>query len=344
MEKKLSEIAEFLNGVIVGDEDVFIHDIKGIDEAGEGDLTFIANPQYRKKLETTGASAVLVSSRIKSSNKNLVVVKDPYAALAKILGLFYPEQPDPLKISEKAFISDGAEIAEDAIIYPGAYVGRRAIIESGVALYPGVFVGNDAVIGENSILYPNVSVYRRCIIGKRVILHAGVVVGSDGFGFANPGRENLKIPQVGIVRIDDDVEIGANVTVDRGTFGETWIKKGVKTDNLVQIGHNVVIGENSVIVAQVGISGSTKLGRSVILGGQAGLAGHISIGDNVMVGGQSAVIEDVPPDQVVSGTYQMPHRTWLRTQACLPKLPEMRKTIKSLLKRVEELERMKRSK
>jgi UDP-3-O-[3-hydroxymyristoyl] glucosamine N-acyltransferase len=165
-----------------------------------------------------------------------------------------------------------------------------------------------------------------------------VVVGGDGFGFANPGRENLKIPQVGIVRIDDDVEVGANVTIDRGTLGKTWIKRGVKIDNLVQIAHNVVIGENSVIVAQVGISGSTKLGKSVILGGQAGLVGHIEVGDNVMVGAQSGIHEDVPPNQVVSGTPYMPHRTWLRVQASLLRLPEMRKTIKSLLKKVEKLE------
>lgn len=338
MKKKLSEIAEFLNGTLVGNGDVVIHDIKGIDDAGEGDLTFIANPGYREKLATTSASAVLVSPQTESQDKNLIVVDDPYAALAKILGLFYPEERDAVKISKDAFIADGAEIAEDVTTYPGSYIGSGARIEKGVILYPGVFVGNDAVIGENSILYSNVSVYRRCLIGKRVILHAGVVVGGDGFGFANPGRENLKIPQVGIVRIDDDVEVGANVTIDRGTLGKTWIKRGVKIDNLVQIAHNVVIGENSVIVAQVGISGSTKLGKSVILGGQAGLVGHIEVGDNVMVGGQSGIHEDIPPNQMVSGTPHMPHRTWLRVQACLPRLPEMRKTIISLLKRVEKLE------
>lgn len=339
MKKKLSEIAEFLNGTVVGDENIFIHGIKGIDEANEGELTFIANPQYQKKLKTTNASAVLVSPKIKNSNKNLVVVKDPYAALAKILNLFYPEQQAPAKISKNAFIVNGAEIAEDATIYPGAYIGRGAEIESGVILYPGVFVGNDVVIGESSILYPNVSVYRRCIIGKRVILHAGVVVGSDGFGFANPGGENLKIPQVGFVQIDDDVEIGANTTIDRGTLGKTWIKRGVKIDNLVQIAHNITIGENSIIVAQVGISGSTKLGKSVIVGGQAGLVGHLNIGDNVMIGAQSGVSEDVPPNQVVSGSPHMPHLSWLRVQAHLPKLPEMRKTMASLLKRVEETEK-----
>lgn len=338
MKMKLGEIAEFLNGTLVGNGDVVIHAVKGIDDAGEGDLTFIANPLYQEKLAATKASAVLISPQTENRDKNLIVVDDPYAALARVLNLFYPEERDAVKISKDAFIAEGAEIAGDVTIYPGVYIGRGVRIGKRVILYPGVFVGNDVVIGEDSIFYPNVSVYRRCIIGKRVILHAGVVVGSDGFGFANPGKENLKIPQVGIVQIDDDVEVGANVAIDRGTLEKTWIKRGVKIDNLVQIAHNVVIGENSIIVAQVGISGSTKLGRSVILGGQAGLVGHIEVGDSVMVGAQSGIHEDIPPNQMVSGTPHMPHRAWLRVQACLPGLPEMRKTIKSLLKRVEKLE------
>ena len=183
------------------------------------------------------------------------------------------------------------------------------------------------------------SVYRRCRIGKRVILHAGVVVGSDGFGFAQPGRENIKIPQVGIVQIDDDVEIGANTTIDRGTIDKTWIQRGVKIDNLVQIAHNVVIGEYSVIVAQVGISGSTTLGRGVIVGGQAGVVGHIDIGDHVMVGAKAGIHEDVPSRQVVSGSPHLPHQKWLRVQACVAQLPEMRTKVASLLKRLEELEK-----
>ncbi len=339
MEKKLSEIAELVNGTVVGDGNTVIHDVKGINEAGKGDLTFIANPKYRSKLGTTRASAVLVSAEIEDSGKNLLIVKDPYVSMAKILGIYYPEKRDDVTVSENAFIADGAEITGDVTVYPGVYIGDGARIGSGVILYPGVFVGNNVIIGENSILYPNVTVYRKCIIGKRVILHAGVVVGSDGFGFANPGVENLKVPQVGFVQIDDDVEIGANTTIDRGTLEKTWIKKGVKIDNLVQIAHNVVIGENSVIVAQVGISGSTRLGKSVILGGQVGLVGHLDIGDNVMVGAQSGVPEDIPSNQVVSGSPHMPHRKWLRVQAHLPQLPEMRRTINSLQKKIEELEK-----
>lgn len=338
MKKTLNEIASFLNAKVNGDPQVVIENIRGIDEAGEGDLTFIANPKYLTMLVTTNASAVLVSPGTEKTDKNLIIVDDPYIALGKVLELFYPEDHDPPMISREPFIEESVIISEDATIYPGVYIGRGASIERGVILYPGVYIGRHVSIGEDSILYPNVVVYRRCIIGKRVILHAGVVVGSDGFGFARPGQENIKIPQVGIVQIDDDVEVGANTTIDRGTIDKTWIQRGVKIDNLVQIAHNVVIGETSIIVSQVGISGSTKLGKSVILGGQAGLVGHINIGDYVMVGAQSGVHDDVPSHQIVSGSPHLPHRQWLRVEACVSQLPEMRKTVASLLKRVEELE------
>jgi len=336
--KSLFELAEYLGGTVIGRSDTVVSGIRGIDDAGEGDITFVANPKYRKKLETTKASAVLVSPDITESARNLIVVDDPYVSLAKILPLFYPEERDPVRISDQASIDGTAEIAEEVTIYPGVYIGREAVIGKGAVLYPGVVVGNYVEIGEDAILYPNVSVYRRCRIGKRVILHAGVVVGSDGFGFANPGAENLKVSQIGIVQIDDDCEIGANTTIDRGALGKTWIQRGVKIDNLVQVGHNVVIGENTVIVSQVGISGSTKIGTGVMLGGQVGIVGHITIGDYAMVGAKSGVHRNVPPGQIVSGIGQMPHHDFLRTQACLPKLPDMRKTITSLLRKVEDLE------
>ena len=339
MKKTLKEIASIVGGEVLGNPRTVITNIRGIDEAGKGDLTFIANPRYLKKIETTRASAILVSPGTKSVNKNLVVVKDPYVSLGKILGLFYPEEHDPPKHAGPPYIEKGAVVSKEVTIYPGVLIGKGAKVERGVILHPGVYVGRHVFIDEDSILYPNVSVYRRCRIGKRVILHSGVVVGSDGFGFARPGRENIKIPQVGYVQIDDDVEVGANTTIDRGTLGETWIQRGAKIDNLVQIAHNVVIGENSVIVAQVGISGSTKLGKSVIIGGQAGLVGHITIGDHVMIGAQSGVHEDVSPNQVVSGSPHMPHRKWLRVEACVSQLPEMRKTLASLLKRIEEIEK-----
>jgi UDP-3-O-[3-hydroxymyristoyl] glucosamine N-acyltransferase len=339
VKKKIQEIALLLNGTVVGNDEVLIERIRTIDEAAEGDLTFLANPKYRTMLKDTRASAILAPPGTDCENKNLIIVNDPYIALGKLLTLFYPDESILPCLSRFAFIEDGAYVSSDAAVHPGVTVCKGARIERGVVLYPGVYVGCDVRIDENSIIYPNVSIYRKCLIGKRVIIHAGAVVGSDGFGFANPGLDNMKIPQVGIVQIDDDVEIGANTTIDRATLGKTWIKRGVKIDNLVQIAHNVVIGEYSVIVSQVGIAGSTKIGKSVIIGGQAGLVGHITIGDNVIIGGKSGVHEDVSPGHTVSGSPHMPHKEWLRVASCLPRLPKMRSILISLAKKVERLER-----
>ncbi len=338
MGKTLSEIAAFLQAAVVGDGAVEIRDIKGLDEAGEGDLTFLANPKYRKKIATTAASAILVSAPVEGTGKNFIVVKDPYAALARLLALFYPEERDFQGVSPAAFIGPGALVAEGATVYPGVYVGEGARVGRGTVLYPGVYVGHGASVGEDCTLYPNVTVYRRCLIGSRVTLHAGVVVGSDGFGFANPGIENRKVPQVGIVQIDDDVEIQANTTIDRGTLGKTWIQRGAKIDNLVQIAHNVVIGENSIVVAQVGISGSTRLGKRVIIGGQAGLVGHIHVGDNVMIAARAGINKDIPASRIMSGAPAIPHTEWLRLNAHMMRLPELHRTVQELRKKVEELE------
>ncbi len=339
MGKTLSEIAAYLQATVVGDGSVEIRDIRGLDEAGEGDLTFLANPKYRKKIASTTASAILVSQPVEGAGKNFIVVKDPYGALARLLDLFYPEERDFQGVSPDAFIDAGASVAEGATVYAGAFVGRGARIGRGSVLYPGVYLGPGASVGEDSVLYPNVTVYRRCLIGNRVILHAGVVVGSDGFGFANPGVENRKVPQVGIVQIDDDVEIQANTTIDRGTLGKTWIQRGAKIDNQVQIAHNVVVGENSIIVAQVGISGSTRLGKRVIIGGQAGLVGHINVGDNVMIAARAGINKDIPPSRIMSGAPAIPHQEWLRLNAHIMRLPEMHKTILELRRKVEELEK-----
>ena len=338
MEKTLNEIAGYLQGTVVGDPQTTIRDLRGINEAGPGDLTFVANPKYRDRLESTRASAVLVAPGTICPGQNLVLVEDPYTSFGRLLQLFYAEEQVEQGISDEAYVAADAVVSPEAMVYPGVYIGPRTIIGRQAVLYPGVFIGPDVIIGEGTILYPNVVIYRRCRIGNRVILHAGVIVGADGFGFALPGQENTKIPQIGIVQIDDDVEIGANTTIDRGTLDKTWIQRGVKVDNLVQIAHNVVLGEKAIVVSQVGISGSTKIGRSVIIGGQAGLVGHINIGDGAMIAARAGVHEDVPPGLVVSGAPHMPHREWLRMVATMPKLPEMRKTILSLTKRIEELE------
>jgi UDP-3-O-[3-hydroxymyristoyl] glucosamine N-acyltransferase len=338
VKKTLNEIAALLNGSVVGNGGVVIERIRGIDEAGEGDLTFVANPKYRKKLHTTGASAILVAPATVCPGKNLIIVADPYIAMARLLALFHPEEEETAGVHADAWIEAGAAVSPEAVVYPGVHISRGARVERQAVLYPGVFVGRDSVVGEASILYPRVTLYRRCLVGRRVVLHAGVVVGSDGFGFANPGRDNVKIPQVGFVQIDDDVEIGANTTIDRGTLGRTWIQRGAKIDNLVQIAHNVVIGEYSIVVAQVGISGSTQLGKGVVIGGQAGLVGHVEIGEHAMVAARSGVHKDIPPHQVVAGTPHMPHRDWLKMEACLPKLPEMRTALAALQRRVAALE------
>lgn len=340
MPKTLHELAVLLSGRVAGDGDVLIEQVRGIEDAGKGDMTFVSNARYRNKLETTGASAILVSPGTQAAGKNLLIVEDPYVAFGKALAIFYPEDHGPAQQSPQACIDKTAAVSQEAVIYPGVYVGPGAGIDRGAVLYPGVYVGPEAAVGEHSVLYPGVTVYRRCLIGKRVVLHAGVVVGADGFGFAKPGQENIKIPQTGIVQIDDDVEVGANTTIDRATVGRTWIQRGVKIDNLVQIAHNCVIGEYSVIVAQVGISGSTKLGKGVILGGQAGLVGHIAIGDHVMVGAQSGIHKDIAPGRIVTGSPQRPHRDFLRIEACVTRLPEMRQTIASLEKKVASLEKI----
>lgn len=337
--KTLRELAAFLWCDIAGDGAVEITGIRGIEEAGPGDITFIANPKYRRFLESTAASAVIVPPDIGQTSKNLIIIDDPYVALARLLPIFYPEEADHTGTSAEAHIDPRARIAAGVTIHPGAVIARDAVIERGVVIHPGVSIGPDVTIGEDSVLHPNVTVYRRCTIGRRVILHAGVVVGSDGFGFANPGRENVKVSQVGTVQIDNDCEIGANCTIDRGALGRTWIQRGVKMDNLVQIGHNVVVGENTIIVAQVGIAGSVKLGKGVLVGGQAGIAGHITIGDGAMIAAKTGIHKDVAAGQIVSGFVQMPHEEFRRVNSTMPKLPEMRKTIHALQKRLKELER-----
>jgi UDP-3-O-[3-hydroxymyristoyl] glucosamine N-acyltransferase len=341
VKKTLNEIAIILEGRVSGDGEVLIERIRGIDEAGEGDLTFVANQKYLKKIHTTGASAILVSSGAVCKGKNLLIVAEPYIALGRLLSLFHPEGEEKEGVHANACIEAGANVSPKATVYPGVHICRGARVDDKAILYPGVFIGKDAIIGEASILYPHVTIYRRCLIGRRVVLHAGVVVGSDGFGFARPGQDNVKIPQIGYVQIDDDVEVGANTTIDCGTLGRTWIQRGVKIDNLVQIAHNVVIGEYSIVVSQVGISGSATLGKGVMIGGQAGLVGHIRIGDHVMIAAGSGVHKDVPAGRIVAGTPHMPHQEWLKMAACQSKLPALRETIATLQKRIAALEQNK---
>jgi UDP-3-O-[3-hydroxymyristoyl] glucosamine N-acyltransferase len=338
MKKKLKELAEWVGGRVVGDEEVEISGVASIDEARPGEITFIASPKYLPKLGETNASAVIVSGEVSQAKKSLLCVTNPYLAFAKIVGLFSYKPYQPKGIDAKAWVSPMAQLGKDLTIYPLVYIGDRCRIGDRVIIYPGVFVGEDSSIGEESVIYPNVSIYSGTVIGKRVILHSGVVVGSDGFGYVKDARKNVKIPQVGSVEIEDDVEIGANTTIDRAALGKTIIRGGVKIDNLVQVAHNVVIGENSIIVAQVGISGSTKIGSNVTLAGQVGIVDHVEIGDNVIVGAQAGVTHDLAANQGYVGSPALPHREFLRAITVFPKLPEMRKAFIDIEKRLKKIE------
>src|SRR4030043_92643 len=281
MKKRMKELAQWVDGTVIGDGEIEISGVAAIEEARDGEITFIADSKYLPNLSKTNASAVIASKEVTQADKPLLCVTNPQLAFAKILTLFSQRPYQPKGIDPHAWISPTAKLGKDLTLYPFVYIGDRCSIADRVTLYPGVYVGEDSIIGEDSILYSHVSIYSGTVIGKRVTLHSGVVVGSDGFGYVREGKKNVKIPQVGRVEIGDDVEIGSNTTVDRATFGKTIIRRGVKIDNLVQGAHNVTIGEDSIIVAQVGIAGSTKIGSNVILAGQVGVADHIEIGDNV---------------------------------------------------------------
>ena len=338
MKKKLKELAEWVDGIAVGDGETEISGVAAFEEARAGEITFIARPKYLSKLGETNASAIIVSKEVTQADKPLLCVTHPHLAFAKILTLFFHKPYQPKGIDPNTWISPTAKLGKDLTLHPFVYVGDRCLIGDRVTLYPGVYVGEDAAVGEDSTLYPNVSVYPGAVVGKRVILHSGVVIGSDGFGYVKEGKKNIKIPQVGTVEIEDDVELGANTTVDRAALGRTIIRRGTKIDNLVQVAHNVVIGEDSILCAQAGISGSTKIGSNVTLAGQVGVVDHVEIGDNVIVGAQAGVMNDLPANQAYVGTPSYPHREFLRMTAVFPKLPEMRKTLIDMEKRLKKIE------
>ncbi|MEI6124918.1 MAG: UDP-3-O-(3-hydroxymyristoyl)glucosamine N-acyltransferase [Pseudomonadota bacterium] len=337
MEATLKEIARLIGGTLEGNPDTVVRNITGIDKAGEGDLTFVANPKYAKYIEGTGASGIICSPDISVPGKNLLKVDNPYLAYAKIMNYIFPAQGQSCQIDERAFVGKNVRLGQMVTLYPFAYIGDGCVIDDKVTIYPHCFIGCNVSIGEQTLIYPNVTVREGCRIGRRVIIQAGSVIGSDGFGFAKDGPKYYKIPQIGNVQIDDDVEIGAGNTIDRAALGTTWIQRGVKTDNQVHIAHNVIVGEDTVLVAQVGISGSTKIGNRVTLAGQVGTVGHITIGDDVIVGAKGGISADIPPGQIVSGAPHMPHRTWLKAVQSFQKLPDLRRAVHQLEKKVDEL-------
>lgn len=333
---RLRDLAEKLGGRTIGDDSVDILSAAPVDEAGPGQITFIANPKYLPRLAHTRASAVIVSPGVQEAGQPLLVVPNPYLAFARVLTLLCPPGKRRPGVSRDARVEPGARLGKDVIVHPFVFIGEGAGIGDRVELQPGVTVGEGCIIGEDTVIHANVSVYPRCLIGKRVVIHSSAVIGSDGFGFARDGTRYEKIPQVGIVEIGDDVEIGANTTIDRATMGKTVVGRGTKIDNLVQIAHNVIIGEDCIIVSQTGISGSTRIGNNVTLAGQVGVVGHLAIGDNVLVGAQSGVGHDVAAGTAVSGSPAFPHKEWLKAVTAFRSLPDMRKRLRDLEKKLEE--------
>ncbi len=331
----LSQIAGLIGGTLIG-EDVSVNGVASIDRAKSGDITFLFNKKYVEKAQTSEATAFVVSEGISLKNKNIIVVKNPAYAQAVLLNLFFPEKKINPVISQKAYISETAKINNNVTIMEYAYIGDSSIIESYSVIYPFVYIGNNVKIGQNVKILPHAVIMDDTVIGNNVIIYPGAVLGSDGFGYAFDGTKYIKIPQVGRVIIEDNVEIGANTTIDRATMDETKIEKGTKIDNLVMIGHNVRVGSNTIIVGQVGIAGSAKIGSKVIMGGQVGIADHAEIGDNVMIAAQSGVTGKIEEGAKIGGTFAIEFRKWLKIQAILNELPELKRKIDEILKRSNE--------
>lgn len=337
----LAGLAAKLNAEFVGDPELVLTGVGTLDEAGPGQLSFLANPKYAPLLASTRAGAVVVDPSSVREGMAHIVTPKPYLAFAMAVTIFNPPSHPGNGVCPAAFVSAGADVGENVTIMAGATVEEGAAVGARSVIYPGCYVGREAKIGADCVLYPNVVVRERCVVGDRVILQPGAVIGSDGFGFALDAGGNLKFPQIGIVEIGDDVEIGANTAIDRAALGKTFIGKGAKVDNLVQIGHNVVIGPGAIIVAQVGISGSTKVGAGAILAGQVGVAGHLKIGDGAMIGAQSGIGNDVEPGTKAQGNPLMPLSQWLRSQAVFKKLPELKSRVGDLEKRLDALDKEK---
>jgi len=345
MQFTAKQIAGFLQGKVEGNEDVAVNDFSKIEEGRPETLTFLANPKYTSYIYETRASIALVNDdfvaeKALPSSLTLIRVPNAYAALAQLLNLVEQAKPTKKGIDSMTFIDASANYPKDDV-YIGAfaYIGSNVELGKNVAIYPQAYIGDNVKIGDDTIIYPGAKVYQGCRIGKRCIIHAGAVVGSDGFGFAKEGESFKKIPQLGNVVIEDDVEIGANTTIDRAVMDSTILRKGVKLDNLIQIAHNVEIGENTGMAAQTGISGSTKIGKNCLFGGQVGLGGHLKIGDNVSLGAQSGVISDIESGKSVIGSPPIGVRDFFRSSLLFQKLPDIYRTLNQLQKEVEELKK-----
>jgi UDP-3-O-[3-hydroxymyristoyl] glucosamine N-acyltransferase len=344
MEFTAQTIAEFLKGEIVGDPNVKVSTASKIEEGKPGTISFLANPKYTKFIYTTEASIVIINKDFDLEGEvtcTLIKVDDAYQAFASLLELQNQAKPVKTGIHESAIIEDSAKTGKDTYLGAYSYIGEHATVGDNVKIYPQVYIGDHVTIGNNTIIYPGVKIYESCVIGNDCVIHSGTVIGSDGFGFApRTDQDYKKVPQVGNVILEDWVEIGANTTIDRATMGSTIIRRGVKLDNLIQVAHNVEIGENTVIAAQTGISGSAKVGKNCMFGGQVGLAGHLTIAEGVIIGAQAGVPSSIDkPGIVVQGSPPQEIRDFQRSAVLFRRLPDLKARIDQLEKEIKTLQK-----
>ncbi len=335
------QIAAYLNGEVEGNPNATVQTFAKIEEGTEGALSFLANPHYEHYIYETKSSIVLVNRDFKPTQPvaaTLVRVENAYEAVARLLTLYQQSAQKRTGVHPLAFVAETAQVAEDVYVGPFAYVGNQAVVGKGTQIYPHAVIEERAKVGEDCLIYPNVSVYHDCVLGDRVILHSGCVIGADGFGFAPSADGYEKIPQIGIVTIEDDVEIGANTCVDRSTMGSTYIRRGVKLDNLVQIAHNCEVGSHTVMSSQVGVAGSTKIGQWCMFGGQVGIAGHATIGDRVYTGAQAGIAGSIPKGNVkIQGSPAIDAKNFARSSVVFKNLPDMAAELRALKRELEEL-------
>ena len=344
MEFTAETIAGFLNGQIEGNPEVKVNTIAKIEEGKEGALSFLANPKYEHYIYSTGSSIVLVNKNFNPTGKisaTLIRVENSYDAFASLLRLVDQARPRKKGIHSTAIIEATAKIGSDVYIGPYAYIGENCVIGDGCSVYPHVYVGDNTQLGRQCTINPGVKIYHDCVLGEGCIVHAGSVIGSDGFGFApQSDNEFMKIPQLGNVILEDHVEVGANVTIDRATMGSTIIHRGVKLDNLIQIGHNVEVGDNTVMAAQTGIAGSTKIGNNCMLGGQVGIVGHLKIANGSKIGAQAGILGDIKDENTtILGSPAIDYKQFLKSSVIFKKLPDLKMKIDNLEKEVESLKK-----
>lgn len=337
---RLGELAQIIKADLVGDAEAEVTRARPFDLAEAGDVTLAMDSKYLSRIDDSPATAFIVSAAITGSTRNFLIAPSPKLAYARAIGALHSTEYKAVGISGDLIKGEGAVLGNDLSIHPRVTIGREARIGDRVTLHPGVVIGDGCTVGDDSVLFANVSVYRDCEVGNRVVIHAGTVIGADGFGFVpDEQKHQVKIIQLGRVRIEDDCEIGANCTIDRGGFGATILGRGVKLDNLVHVGHNCEIGEDTVVAALTGFSGGTRVGKRCVIAGQVGTNQHITIGDDVIVTGQAGVTKNIRDGSFVSGTPAHDHNSWRRSQVLYSQLPEMAERLKKLEKLVESLTR-----